>query len=86
MNLLRAQLRWAAEGRLQQRAALPRRHPVREIEATTEDVAGLTMEDLLVVVHPGMTEVQADPDPEADEDRIVARIWCPDELSEVMDI
>ena len=44
------------------------------------------MEDPLAVAHPRMTEVQADPDPEADEGRIVARIWGPDELSEVMDI
>ena len=51
-----------------------------------EDVAGLPMGDPLVVVHPGMTEAQVDPDPEAGEDQIVARTWGLDELSEVTDI
>ena len=51
-----------------------------------EDVAGLLMGDPLVAVHPGMTEAQVDPDPEADGDRIAARTWGLDGLSEATDI
>ena len=51
-----------------------------------EDVAGLLMGDPLVVVHPGMTEAQVDPGPEADEDRIVVRICGMDGPSGAMDI
>ena len=86
VSLLLARLRRVTEGRLRQRVAPPRRHLVPGTEATTGDVVGRTMEDLLEMVHPGTTEARADPVPEVDGDRIVVRIWGPNGLSEVTSI